>query len=246
MIKDNVSGYKKIRDGFRLGVAGFVVLVILAFTLLLLSGLKVITDSSRIYSIFEAVRRILPILSMVLILNGIVETGSETDNAKKAKMWFTIRLILYGCATVVLAFSNLINERFKSETNLSNYIYMFLFVMITSISGYILYYLSYIYLMKEYENVVSMYGFDEEMLTKIKRSEVLLKISCAMLAITEMSFFVYICIVVGLKGLSGVNRVVVLLVVFILSIAMLVRAVNYVMMLMISDKIAKDIEEISH
>ena len=195
MVKDNVSGYKKIRDGFRLGVAGFVVLVILAFTLLLLSGLKVITDSSRIYSIFEAVRRILPILSMVLILNGIVETGSETDNAKKAKMWFAIQLIIYGCSIVVLAFNNLINERFYSEANLSNYIYMFLFVMITSISGYILYYLSYINLMREYENVASMYGFDEEMHRKIKRSELLIKISCTMLATTEMCFFIYICYV---------------------------------------------------
>ena len=74
----------------------------------------------------------------------------------------------------------------------------------------------------------------------------MIKISCAMLAITEMCFFIYICIVVGLKGVSGVNRAVVLLVIIVLSIAMIIRAVNYVMMLIISNKIAKEIEEISH
>ena len=71
MVKDNVSGYKKINDGFKLGVAGFVVTGIIVVTILVLSGLNAIKDSSRLYSIFEAVRRILQILSMVLILNGI-------------------------------------------------------------------------------------------------------------------------------------------------------------------------------
>lgn len=245
MVKDNVSGYKKINDGFKLGVAGFVVTGIIVVTILVLSGLNAIKDSSRLYSIFEAVRRILQILSMVLILNGIVEAGTETDNANKAKLWFAIQLILYGCATVTLAFNNLINERFYGDTSIVNYIYMFLFVMVTSISGYILYYLSYIYLMREYENVVSVYGFDEVMHRKIWRSELLLKVSCVILVTTEMSFFIYICIVVGLKGVSGINRVVLLLVVLILSIAMIIRTVNYVMMLMISNKIAKEIEEIS-
>ena len=60
-----------------------------------------------------------------------------------------------------------------------------------------------------------------------------------------MCFFIYICIVVGLTGVSGVNRAVVLLVITILSIAIIIRAVNYVMMLMISNKIAKEIFKVS-
>ena len=246
MVKNTVSGYRKICDGFKLGVAGFGVLLALVIVSLVLSGLRIVDDSSKIFSIFEVVRQILPIVSMIVILNGIVEVGADTDHANKAKMWFAIRLILCGCAMVVSAFSNLINERFYSDTNFSNFIFMFLYIMITSIGDYILYYLSYIYLMREYENVVSIYGFEEKTQGRIRRSEVLLTVSSATLIISETCFFIYTVIVVGLQDISKVNRRVVLLVVAVLSIALIIRAINYVMMLLISGKIAKELEEISH
>lgn len=228
-----------------MGFAGFIALALTIVCAIALMACGVIAESSRIVSVIYGAKQILPILSMVLIINGIVEIGSEAGNLNKAKLWFAIRLILSAGAAVVSVFYNIISERFYEDVNVVSYILMLLYIVITSLGDYILYYLSYIHLIRGYEAVAITYGFEEDMIRRIRRSEALLKLVCLTLVITESAFFIYVSIVVGFWSTSEVKRVVVLIVVTILGTAQIVKMINYVFMMRISNQIATDMEEIS-
>ena len=90
-----------------------------------------------------------------------------------------------------------------------------------------------------------MYGFENKMISRIKVTEVMLKITNFSLIISELGLFIYICIVVGFGDTSDINHGIVLFIAGVMLIAKFLRTVNYVLMMAISDRIAKDIEEIS-
>ena len=242
----NISSLRKISNGFKLGFAALIFLIVFAIGLLALNAAEVITETSDLFSIFNAGRLVLPILSMVLIINGIVELQSDESYIVRAKQWFMLRLILSALVMIISVFSNDIMDRFFSDETDPLYVaIMVVYVVITSIGGYVMNFFSYYYLMRAYGRDVEIYGLDDKLKHKIKRSEKLLTATNLTLVVSELGLLVYVCIVLSRGTVDDVNRGIVRIVALIMIVAIIVRTVNYIFMMNISGRIAQDIEEIS-
>ena len=238
------SGYKKIYRGFLLEVSNMVLLALLSIISAFLSFLK----TAQIQSYLISIANVIPILTIVIMMNGILEIQSESKELEHTKNWLIARLIVTSFVWATNSIFIYITSRLLIRSDFQEYV-VWIFLGIATIAEDIIFFFnSYHSMMKAFLDISNKYGFGEEMEKRIKDADRLLLISNIILGI---SFFGLGLFLIGEITESSYrlptpiveNALVVVFLVIVLSY--ILRFIALVKMTRISKCMAKDIEEIS-